>query len=237
VKKLAYLAGAAGIALPTVALMLMSRPSRAADHNDSTSIAANKAADITDVYAWMTADHTKVNLVMDVGFNVQGTDNFGTDLLYVLHVRSMAAYNAPTSVPTNIICKFASQVSVECWVGNAEYVKGDPSTMVSSTDGKVKVFAGKRNDPFFFNISGFKSVVAAVEAATLPTDDGHGCYNLGATGPVLAGLLAKGENGGAAKDDFAGLNVNALVIQVDASLLTGGGPILGVWGSTNMIGS
>jgi Domain of unknown function (DUF4331) len=245
VKKLAYLAGAAGLALVAAALVLMarSRSSYAADHVDATSLATNKAADITDVYAWMNADHTKVNLVMDVGFMAQAGDHFGTSLLYVFHTQSFPKYGVqPTAPEKLIILKFASDTSVEVWVGSDEYIKGDPSATagLDSTDGKVKVFAGKRNDPFFFNLNGFKHVVAEVEAvpeATLNAlDDKHGCYDLkGGLGMKLAGDLSKDTDGvSAAKDQFAGLNVNAIVLQVDASLLTTGGTTLGVWASTNM---
>lgn len=251
-RKLAYLGGGIGIALSAAALLMTrSNPSYAADHGDATSLATNKAADITDVYAWMTTDHTKVNLVLDVTPSAAPGDHFGTNILYVVHVQSSAGFGmAPTKPPTDIICKFASDTSVQCWIGASDYVSGDPSSTngLSSADGKVKVFAGQRNDPFFFNINGFKHVVAAVEgsAANLgPLADGHGCYDLHAAGPgasnlgaVLVGFLAHDTDGTSAPmDNFAGKNVNAIVLQVDASLLTTGGTTLGVWASTNMIGA
>ena len=242
-RKLAIVAGAVGIGLAATAVY-------AADHGDSTALMSNKAADITDVYAWMTSDHAKVNLVMDVTPSAAAGDHFGTNILYVLHVQSFPKYGmAPTAPPTDIICKFAADTSVQCWVGTAEYLAGDPSSTngIASTDGKVKLYAGQRNDPFFFNINGFKHVVAAVEGAAAnlgPLADGHGCYDLHAAGPggsnlgaVLVGFLAHDSNGtDAPMDNFAGKNVNAIVLQVDASLLTAGGTTLGVWGSTNMIG-
>jgi Domain of unknown function (DUF4331) len=239
-KKLAYLAGVAGLGLiASVALLLHSRTSFAADHGDADSLATNAAADITDLFAWTNANHTRLNLVMDVSPNAAAGDHFSTSVLYVFHVQAFAAYGmAPTVGPTNIICKFASDTSVECWVGTSEYVTGDPSDTagLDSADGKVKVFAGQRNDPFFFNLHGFANVVAEVDAAepTLPPDDGHGCYDLGVTGPVLVADLAKDTNGvDPGTDTFAGQNVNAIVLQVDTTLLNGGGPILGVWASTN----
>src|SRR6185437_12255858 len=147
-RKLALLAGAVGIGLAATAVY-------AADHGDSTALMSNKAADITDVYAWMTTDHTKVNLVLDVTPSAAAGDHFGTNILYVLHVQSFPKYGmTPTAPPTDIICKFASDTSVQCWVGAAEYLAGDPSSTagLASADGKVKLFAGQRNDPFFFNI-------------------------------------------------------------------------------------
>ena len=237
-KKLAYIAGVAGLGLiASVALLLHSRTSFAADHGDADSLATNAAADITDLYAWTNSNHTRLNLVMDVSPNAAAGDHFSTSVLYVFHVQAFAAYGmAPTVGPTNIICKFASDTSVECWVGTSEYVAGDPSNTagLDSADGKVKVFAGQRNDPFFFNLHGFAHVVTLVEGSTLPADDGHGCYDLGATGPVLVDALSKDTDGvTAGSDTFAGQNVNAIVLQVDTALLNAGGPILGVWASTN----
>jgi hypothetical protein len=40
-------------------------------------------------------------------------------------------------------------------------------------------------------------------------------------------------NGGPAVDFFLGLNVLSIVLQVDKTLLTSGGPVVGVWASTN----
>lgn len=243
-RKLALVAGAVGMGLAATAVF-------AADHGDSTALMSNKAADITDVYAWMTADHTKVNLVMDVTPSAAAGDHFGTNILYVLHVQSFPKYGmTPTAPPTDIICKFASDTSVQCWIGASEYLAGDPSNVagLTSTDGKVKLFAGMRNDPFFFNINGFKHVVSEVEGSAAglgALSDGHGCFDLHAAGPsgsnlgaILVGHLAHDTDGTSAPmDQFAGKNVNAIVLQVDASLLTGGGQTLGVWGSTNMIGA
>jgi hypothetical protein len=250
VRKLVFAAGATGTALSAAALLVTSRPSYAADHGDAASLATNKAADITDVYAWMSADHAKLNLIMDVSPSAAAGDHFGTTILYAFHVQASAGYGmAPTAPPTEIVCKFASDTSVQCWLGASEYVAGDPSSPsgLASADGKVKIFAGQRNDPFFFNINGFKHVVSAVEGAAAnlgPLADGHGCYDLHAAGPqgsnlgaVLVGYLAHDTDGTSApQDNFAGKNVNAIVIQADASLFTAGGSTLGVWASTNMIG-
>jgi hypothetical protein len=243
--------GVAGIGAASLFLLARPTTSYAADHGDAASLATNKAADITDVYTWMSADDAKVNLVMDVNPNAAAGDHFGTNILYVFHVQAFPGFGmTPTAPPTNVICKFAADVSVQCWVGTSEYLAGDPSSTngLASADGKVKMFAGQRNDPFFFNITGFKNVVAAVEGAAAGLaglSDGHGCFDLHAAGPsssnlgaVLVGFLSHQANGTQpAKDDFAGQNVNSIVMQVDKSLFTAGGPVLGVWASTNMIGS
>ena len=245
-KKLAYAAGMATLGLAaTYALVGRAPESQAADHKDSDALAmaANHPADLNDVYAWMTADASKVNLVMTVAPFAAAGDTFGTDILYAFHVNAQAFGGAPDP-ETKIICKFASNTSVQCWVGANEYVSGDPSATagISSTDGKVKLFAGLRADPFFFNLNGFKKTVATVVAASGslgPAADGKGCYNLGAMGPVIAGLLAKDTDGvTAGTDTFAGAKTLAIVMQVDKTLLTATAkPILSVWASTNQPGA
>ncbi len=242
-KKLGYAAGMATLGLAaTYALVGRAPESQAADHKDSDSLAmtANHAADINDVYAWTTADAGKVNLVMTVAPFAAAGDTFATDILYAFHVNAQALGGAPDP-ETRIICKFASNTSVQCWVGADGYVAGDPSAAagITSTDGKIKVFAGLRADPFFFNLDGFKKTVTTVIGATLPADDGKGCYNLGALGPTVAGLLSKDAAGTAAgTDTFAGAKTLAIVVQVDKTLLTATAkPILSVWASTNQPGA
>ncbi|HMC94667.1 MAG TPA: DUF4331 family protein, partial [Polyangia bacterium] len=54
----------------------------AADHRDGPAATADPAADITDVYAWMSADKTKVDLVMDVYPNAPAGAMFSDQTLY-----------------------------------------------------------------------------------------------------------------------------------------------------------
>lgn len=212
---------------------------RAADHKDGPSVTADPAADITDVYAWMSPDKSKVELVMDVYPNAPAGAMFSNQVLYVFHLNSSATFGG-TATATNIICGFDTAQTITCWVGNSEMVSGKvtATTGITSTSGKVRVFAGLRDDPFFFNFTGFKATTAAVTAAapTL-TFDAAGCPTLDtATSNALVSQLAHGTAGAAPANDFAGQNVQSIVIEVDTALVTPGGKFLGVWGSTNQRG-
>ncbi len=209
----------------------------AADHKDGPAVTADPAGDIADTYGWMSADKSKVTLVMDVYPNAPAGSKFSDQVLYVFHVNSMATYGAaPTE--TKIICGFTAAQSITCWVGNNEMVTGDASAPagIASTSGKTKVFAGLRDDPFFFNLTGFKATAAAVTAAASSlTFDATGCPQLDATtSTALVTQLGHGTSGAAPANDFAGQNIQSIVIEVSTSLLTPGGKILGVWASTNM---
>jgi hypothetical protein len=218
----------------------------AADHKDGPAATADPAADITDIYAWMSTDKTKVNLVMDVYPNAPAGAMFSDAVLYVFHLNSAATFGSTSPTETKIICGFAGGAdagavattqTATCWVGASEMVTGDASATagISSTSTKTKLFAGLRDDPFFFNLTGFKATAAAVAAAASSlTFDPSGCPALdAATASTLVAQLAHGTAGAAPANDFAGQNVLSIVVQVDTTLVTPGGKFLGVWGSTH----
>jgi len=224
------------------AVWLLSAPSYAADHQDGPAATASPATDITDVFAWMSADHSKMYMVMDVFPAATATAKFDTNALYVFHTTSKASLVATTGTALDVICKFDAAQAIQCWAGS-EYVAGAtagaPTTGIKSTSGKLTVWAGLRDDPFFFNLDGFKDLVAAVKAAApqlLPTVDASGCPVVDSnTSAALVSALAH-THGNAPVDHFMGLNVLAIVISVDASLVTKGGSTVGVWASTNQPG-
>ena len=125
-KKLLWASGVVGIGLSAV---IGGSISHAADHRDSSllAMAANSAADLNDVYAWMNASSSKLNLVMTVQPFAAAGASVSPNVQYVFHVTSMATYHAATSTETDIICEFASGTSAQCWVGDGEYLTGDPS--------------------------------------------------------------------------------------------------------------
>ncbi len=242
---------------------LLATPSHAADHLDSLSLAANPMADINDVYTWMTPDALKLNLAMTVSPGDNGLRTFGDSVQYVWHVISKAstdaadptqvvARNAATDVETSVICTFVSNTKASCWVVSGTTVKGfvtgDPSATAGMTsgDGKVKVFAGRRSDPFFFNLQGFRNAIAGVKMAaatpgfavtpdgcpkTLMDTDAAGLRTLLSTQQTGAGVPACSPT---TLDCFASFNVMAIVVQVDKTLVNAtGNNFLSVWASTH----
>src|ERR1041384_1144036 len=230
--KLASLAGGAGLA----AVAVLASRGQAADHVDSPTLASNPMADITDVFAWMTGSN--LNLIMDVSPRDDGTHGFDASVVYVFHLTSKAGVGVATSAgtETRVICKFASNLSVECWVVGGsttkDYVTGDPSNTagVTSILGKVKVFAGRRSDPFFFSQTGFTSAIATFLGQSTGMPDGAGCPKL--MTPGQAGSVRSALTGGS--DDFATTNVMAIVVQLDKSLVNAtGNTTVALWGSTH----
>ncbi len=220
-----------------LALMALVPTVHAADHRDSPATTANKDGDINDVYAWMDAGGQKVNLVMTFHPVAAAGTKPSDAVLYAFHVTSKATFSATTSSEVNIICGFDAQQTISCWAGTDEYVTGkaDTDAGITSTSGKLKVFAGLRNDPFFFNLEGFQATVNTVKgAASSLTFDSAGCPALDSgTSNALVTQLKRSPTGGPAADFFKTLNTLAIVVQVDKSLVTPGGPILGVWASSH----
>jgi hypothetical protein len=278
-KKLAFLGGAIGLG---VGALLVAQTSHAADHADAPALApaffgqsgaGQPMADINDVFAWMTTDHSKVNLAMTISPADDGTHAFSQNVLYVWHVTALPMYTFPlptTGVTqTNVICRFMSNTFGECWIGTVGYISGDPSSTAGLTnaDGSIRLFAGPRSDPFFFNFQGFRNAVKFVDTIEIAQGsalfdsekDAAGCLSVGTNigngnGSALRKCLFGDPNLGAATtakcpgapgsasppcatdspDCFAHLNVMAIVLQFNASLVSStASPVIGVWGATH----
>lgn len=225
------------VGLLVAALLVV--PARASDHLDSPSVIAAPDADLTDLYTWV--DGNQVVLALGVSPLATSVSKFSDKVQYVFHTASTDKYlGGAAPVPVDVICTFDLAQNVSCWVGTADFVSGDASaiTGLTSNSGKVKVFAGLRDDPAFFNLDGFKSTVNMFAAASPIMHDVAGCPALNvATSSVLVHSLSTDPNstppGANAKDFFAGKNVLALVVSVDKTLLTTGGALVSVWASTN----
>ncbi len=225
-------------AVAIVSALAIARPVvRAADHIDGPSASADPAADITDVFAWTSPDSNQVYLVLDVVRAAGAASRFSNQVQYVFHTTSHTGFGMPASPEVNVICEFDAAQEVSCWVGNAAYVHGNASatTGLESADGRVKVFTGLRNDPFFFNLTGFKETAKLVEEAAPSLDfDAAGCPALSAaTAAALGRQLKAGVHGAPVRDDFGRLNVLAIVVVLDKTLLTQTGRIVSVWASTH----
>ncbi|MEZ4371367.1 MAG: DUF4331 family protein [Polyangiaceae bacterium] len=217
----------------------------AADHLDSPAAAADPAADITDLYTWMESDASKINLVMNVVPFATNTSSFSTSVIYAFHLTNPQTSDPTITTSYMVLCQFSSNSAIECWLegpnGTIDYVSGDPTPTagLDSTNGDMKVFAGLRNDPFFFNLDGFTATLAAVKTAApgLPMSSVPGCPQLDAT--QSAGLVASlgSTNGGAAQDKFLGADVMSLVVQLNKTPVTADGNELRVWASTNQVGT
>lgn len=224
-------------ALGLAAASLSAPLAQAADHVDGTTVTTDASTDIGDLYAWMDGTATTLNMVMTVNPSAdKNTSKFSSSALYVFHVMSKASFSDTGVYPeTSVVCSFtnATPQTVQCWAGENEYVTGNPNTgigLVSQT-GKMRVFAGPRNDPFFFNLAGFNNAVTAIKPFLTSTNrDVAGCPMINAAGVTSI----KSAFSNSPMDAYAGKNVLALVVTLEKSLVTTPQrQTITVYGSTN----
>ena len=233
-KRMTWLKGALALSVLSAASWAM-----ASDHIDAPGAIADPAADITDLYTW--TDQGNVVFALNVVPLAAPGAKFSNKVQYVIHTESAMAFGMQGE-KVDIIVTFDAAQKASVWVGETGYVTGDASDPkgLSSADGKLKVFAGLRDDPFFFNLDGFKKTVEAVNAAiaaNLLTLDPAGCPALTkATSDGLVLQLKSTANGMPGVDFFGGKNVLSIVLSIDKKLLTAGGPIMAAWASTNVGG-
>ncbi len=191
----------------------------AADHVDSPTI-TNQPTDITDVYVFKGSDANNLVFVANsqgllspgssatamfdantvLEFNIDNNNDKVEDLViqckYDATSNKMKVYGpiAPSLAGT----KSKLEGSVTAEVAVTAYGAGTPVVATGSTG--IKVFAGTRDDPFFFDLTQFKKIIAGTAS---------GFNNPGA-------------------DSFAGTNVLSTVVEVPKSLLGGTGT-LNVW--------
>lgn len=217
---------AVAAAIATTAIGTYAYRAAASDHRDSALLTANPAEDIADVYTFLSpTDPNRVVLAMTVsGFippSENGTTFFDPQILYEIKldtdgdaVEDRVIQAFVTGSGPHQVMHFRGPVAPLA-AGTTDRVVPGPEVatvrvshsadpIIADRNG-VKVFAGVRDDPFFFDLAQFKHVVAG-EAASF-------------------------NNPGA--DAFAGFNVLALVIELPKSQL--GGSHVGVWGTTSRL--
>lgn len=206
---------------------------RAADHLDTPSVIADARLDIGDVFAWTSPDGRRLNLAMTIVGH-----SFSDQHSYVFHVDSGPGF-AKTTRTTSIACRF-ERGEAQCHAGRADRLRGDVSDPAGreGRNGRFRVFAGLRDDPFFNNVRGTRAAynVAAEAVRSGATMDAAGCPRFDpATSRTILERWRRTE-GGPAKNLLAGWTPASLVVSVDLDVVNGGGDMLAVWAETAAAG-
>ena len=224
-----------GLALPlslSLALALGAiglSPTNASDHLDTPTVAADPRADIGDVYAW-TSDGGRLNLVMTIVGH-----SFSDRIAYTFHVDSGKDFGKTTTT-TAITCRFSASYAARCTAGADEHADGlvDAAGGFASPGGRLKVFAGRRDDPFFNNVKGsrgaFEVAAAALKGGVTMDADGFPGFDVATVASIQEHW--RQTDGGPGKNFLAGWSPACIVVTVDLGVVTGGGPLLAVWGET-----
>jgi hypothetical protein len=219
------------VVVTVVLAALCSSAATASDHLDTAAVIADPAADIGDLYAWMSPDGRHLNLVLTI---VGG--KFSDHVRYAFHIDS-GRVPGKTTTTSSIECDFNVAVAPECHLGD-DRARGDASVEsgVRSEQHRFRVFAGLRDDPFFNNVRGTRAAlnVAAEALKSGVPRDAAGCPRFSAA--TSARMLDEWRHteGGDGSNLLAGWTTAALVVEVDLTAVNGGGPLLGVWATTSV---
>lgn len=199
----------------------------AADHIDAPAVTGSGGTspgnDITDIYAFQSpSDNSKMVFVLNTQgllspaasatatfpsnvmyeFNIDNTGDNVEDLVIQclvqngkMRVYGPVAVGAPGTISTVKTSGPSTEVSVTA------YGAISPTT-TTNTNG-IRIFAGPRDDPFFFDLVRFKEIIAGTQTSF--------------------------RNPGV--DSFAGTNVMSIVVEVPKALL-GTAATINVWGET-----
>lgn len=183
----------------------------AADHIDGPRATADPAADITDIYAFMSQDPAtsgRLVLIMNVVPVAPVTAEFSDAVDYIFRVNQITNPATLALGPAlDVTCKY-SRPTMTC--NGPKGLKA--STKVGAMTGKspdaMRAFAGPRSDPFFFDFAAFKATAATGKPAFTSTGTNF----------------------------FQGLNVLSIVVEIDVERAFGKGAIVTVAGETRRKG-
>jgi Domain of unknown function (DUF4331) len=183
----------------------------AADHLDSPTVSASGATDLTDIYAYSTNDSKKTVLIANVnpgaGVLPNSTTSFGTGVQYKITVDT----NGDAVPNLTYLLRFTadSPQGVTIWRNGKLWGSGSTGQPIVLTGG-TKLFAGLRDDPFFFDLDAFKGNI-------LGANNGR--------------MLCDAQK----VDFFKGLNVSSIILLVPNAELGGNGKTVGVSANTSVL--
>jgi hypothetical protein len=186
----------------------------AADHLDSPNAKANHALDITDIYAFDGANSGKTVLVLDVNplAGVMSGTRFATDAEYRLNIdRTGDAVADDVYTVTFRDGGPGGKQQLTLKKNGSTVLTG--KTGNANVGGGAKLFAGVRDDPFFFDLASF---------LRWRDPDGDGNYTY--TGPTTFDGI----------DFFKATNVTSIVLEIPDGWL---GASANYWGTTVKNGS
>lgn len=243
------------VALVMTAVVYDVRVVRGSDHQDSPTVLARPAADITDVYVYPDPnDATRVVFQMDVDpLLTPGANTTGAALdpavLYQFKIAHGAQSGQPEDTVIQLLASGAGATQTISLYGPiAPGVKGTnsvptgggltfPFNTATTLSNGIQAFAGPRADPFYFDLAQFFKIIPDRNYQNQPNPPA-------ATATGFRGFTAafNTANGTACDTTPAvdtvssnSFNVLAIVVEMPKSMLTAGGQSssINVWATTS----
>lgn len=240
----------ATIALAVATVLYIHAPVSGADGRDSAATIADPGADISDTYFFPSPDTPgDVVAIMDVHPGIpkgQGSSTFFSDnVLYQMKFDDKVAGEAVGSTPTeDLVIQFSAgpvasnTQTITVYGPSAPNVTGSAATTVtasttflinqSTSFDSIKVFAGARSDPFFFDTAGWYEMFpdrndGSTATSCLPaTFGGNDTCPLGFSDPTIPPVNSQ-----------AGTNVLSFVVEMPETLLEQNGGKIAYWATTS----
>jgi len=210
-----------------------------ADHLDAPTAKSDGRIDITDIYAFASDGGT--TLVLNVNPLTSPADTAGARFSHT----AMYQFLVDTNLDTRADIAYRLRFSKPRWSNGAivqsyelkratgKQARGDrfsgdllaggqttgygQAPRIAAISGGGKVFAGPRDDPFFFDLPGFVEFKTQLLA-----------------GSTDLGVLLGGFTG---SDTFAGTNVSSIVLELPNARVGGTGRTVGIWATTSNRGA
>jgi hypothetical protein len=123
----------------------------AADHLDSPTVRSDSAADINDVYTFVNPNNPKELIVIATVIPLANAQTrFSNAVEYRFHID-----NGIAGDETLIRCTFKQSSIVLCTGNHGLQARGAVGSVAYGQ--KLRVFAGLRDDPFFFDLAAFNT--------------------------------------------------------------------------------
>ncbi len=191
--------------LAMAGLVSIAAPALAADHAEATGTQADPAADITDFYAW--SDGSTITAILNYNpLMVPGDPAvYDADVLYTVHFDLDGDAVSDHDIHVRFGTNSAGEWGVQAMgIPSAGAPVQGPVESVVAGPGSM-LYAGLRDDPFFFDLNGFNDTVTSGD------------------------LVMDGS------DDIAGFNVMVIALQFDAPSLLGNDVDFQTWATTSRI--
>ena len=185
-------------------LLAFGVPALAADHAEAPVSSADPAADISDLYTWHSEGTVKAVLAFNPSLVPGEAGVYDADVLYTLHFDVDGDQVSDHDVHVRFGQSSSGKWGVQAMnlPGASAPVVGAVETVIDAPGGRL--FAGLRDDPFFFDLTGFNDTLAT---GTLSFDP--------------------------ARDAFAGSNIMVIAMEFDAASLLGTDTTFQAWATTS----
>ena len=228
----------------------------AADHLDGPLVTTDHRVDITDLYAWRSTS-TGTAIALNVNpltspadskaarfrqaamyeIKIDTNGDARADVAYRVKFDRLKTFSDGTNTQRFRIKRATGAAARRTeWTG-ANIATGHTSryghsSSIASINGGGHAFAGPRDDPFFFDLVGFKHLKSRLLAGQLDLGTVNDTTNCALADTDSNANLLSCFTG---TDTFAGTNVSSIVLTLPDAKLGGKGNTVGIWATTSIV--